>query len=332
LSGLVLPPTSAQAGEVGARINAAVTKSDLGISVRRSVVRGAQIMDGIDGQWEQFSDRFRLGANRAGQADKPPPKNIPPLKPLDSQLAAKLVELSDETFVSLSKVSSKDLEAQIRKVVATVAPSFERSGLQIQAIDAETPRNGEEFNFLCYAHYKAYTDLIIDQKLDFRRFQSDYERSMGERIRQMLMPDEKVLTKSPSGSLSDAKVRQIRWDDTKERLQSLSDTLIQRGLVSQIDMSYDKDDLSDWLDDAITDLQFNVALDGDVTLGSQILLQEQGFRLYPNFGRYAIRNLIQATIGRPIEITDYYMDTDYNSDPDKFQVKEVLLSIVLESA
>eukprot|EP00978_Attheya_sp_CCMP212_P043184 scaffold277581_cov28-Attheya_sp.AAC.1 len=55
-------PQISSAGEVGARLNAAVTQSDLGVSVRRSVVRGAQVMDKLDGQWEKFSDEFGLGA------------------------------------------------------------------------------------------------------------------------------------------------------------------------------------------------------------------------------------------------------------------------------
>lgn len=32
-----------------------------------------------------------------------------------------------------------------------------------------------------------------------------------------------------------------------------------------------------------------------------------------------------------VQILDYYMDTDYNSDPDKFKVKELLLNVVLDS-
>lgn len=48
-------PQAASAGEVGARITRAVTQSDLGVSVRRSVVKGAQVIDSLDGKWEQFS-------------------------------------------------------------------------------------------------------------------------------------------------------------------------------------------------------------------------------------------------------------------------------------
>lgn len=336
---MVSQPNSAQAGEIGAKITAAVTKSDLGISVRRSVVKGAQIMDGIDGQWEKFSDKFGLGSNRARQADKPLPKQIPPLQPLDGVLASQLLESSDKTFVALTKISFNELDKQIDKVTFTVSPSYVRSGLNIKEIDAKNPRNGDEFNFLAYTHFKAYTDLILEQKIDFRSFQKTYEAQMGEQVERLLLPNDTTTLSSSSlqstklsGSLSDPQVRQARWNFAQERLQRVYNALVQRGLVAQIDTSYEKDDLADWLDDAISDLKFNVALDGDVTLSTQILLQEQGFRLYPNFGRYAVRNVLEKCLGTDaVEITDYYMDTDYNSDPDKFEVKEVLLSIVLES-
>ena len=330
-SGTLLSPGVARAGEVGARITAAVTKSDLGISVRRSVVKGAQIMDGIDGQWEQFSDRFGLGSNRARQSDKPLPKVIPPPQPLDGPLAAQLLDLSDQTFVALTKISFVELDKQIDSVMFTVAPSYERSGLDVSAIDAKRPRNGEEFNFLAYAHFKAYTDLILERKIDFRKFQNDFEEQVGSQVQKLILTnDDSSWSQFFAGKLSDPQVRRTRWTATEERLRRFTDALVQRGLVAQVDISYDKDDLTDWLDDAMLDFQFNVALDGDITLSAQVLIQELGFRLYPNFCRYGIRNILQESIGTAVEITDYYMDTDYNSDPNKFEVKEVLLSVVLQ--
>ena len=83
------------AGELGAKINAAVTQSDLGISVRRSVVRGAQVMDKLDGSWEKFSDNFGLGAERSKQGSRPKPKIIPDPLPLDIDIANALLLASD---------------------------------------------------------------------------------------------------------------------------------------------------------------------------------------------------------------------------------------------
>ena len=93
---VVVFPSPCYAGEVGARINAAITKSELGIAVRESVVRGAQVMDKVDGQWEQFSDKFGLGSARSKQDKKPTPKVIPDPLPLDTGLAKRIVEITDQ--------------------------------------------------------------------------------------------------------------------------------------------------------------------------------------------------------------------------------------------
>jgi hypothetical protein len=93
---LLVIPLPSYAGEVGARINAAVTQSELGVAVRESVVRGAQVMDKVDGQWEQFSDKFGLGTARSQQDKKPTPRDIPEPLPLDTRTAKRLVEITDQ--------------------------------------------------------------------------------------------------------------------------------------------------------------------------------------------------------------------------------------------
>lgn len=93
---VVVLPSPSYAGEVGTKINAAITKSELGIAVRESVVRGAQVMDKVDGQWEQFSDKFGLGSARSKQDKKPTRQLIPDLLPLDTEIAKRLVEITDQ--------------------------------------------------------------------------------------------------------------------------------------------------------------------------------------------------------------------------------------------
>ena len=85
-----------EAGELGAKITKAVTQSDLGISVRKSVVKGAQIADQLDGKWEKFSDTYGLGAERSKRDARPKPKDIPPLQPLNSDIATLLLQASDK--------------------------------------------------------------------------------------------------------------------------------------------------------------------------------------------------------------------------------------------
>jgi hypothetical protein len=93
---LVVLPSPSYAGEVGAKIYAVITKSELGVAVRESVMRGAQVMDKVDGQWEQFSDRFGLGSARSKQDKKPTPKVIPNPLPLDTGIAKRVVEITDQ--------------------------------------------------------------------------------------------------------------------------------------------------------------------------------------------------------------------------------------------
>ena len=80
---------------------------------------------------------------------------------------------------------------------------------------------------------------------------------------------------------------------------------------------------------------------GDITLQTQLLLQELGYRLYPSFGRWALQQQLMACFRRDnnnsdgkdgvtISIDDYYMDTAYNSNPDLFEVRQILLNVVLQ--
>jgi hypothetical protein len=105
-------PQEARAGEVGARITKAVTTSELGISVRRAVVQGVQVADSIDAQWEQFSDRFSIWVQHEitmhpitnklpfffAKDDLPNPQHHQP--PLDVNVASKLLEISNQAFLS----------------------------------------------------------------------------------------------------------------------------------------------------------------------------------------------------------------------------------------
>lgn len=173
LLGSTLLTQPSNAGEVGARINKAVTQSDLGISVRRSVVKGAQMMDQIDGKWEKFSDDNGLGSERFKQQPRPKPREVPDLKPLNLEMAKQILELSDEAFQSSTGVSSNMLLSQIEQVDGKVRKSFERSGLDLSG-GVMTPK---AFNYYCYIHFKAYCDLIIDQKLTFNR--KSFEGALG---------------------------------------------------------------------------------------------------------------------------------------------------------
>jgi hypothetical protein len=333
----LLHPLACDAGEVGARITKAVTQSELGLSVRRSVVEGAQIMDRIDGAWESFSDRFSLGEARSKRPGKPAPKIVHEPLPLDGRVAIQLLQYADDTFLRLTRLSSRDLDDQLERVRTSVRPSFERAGLVL--VDDESPpgtatiiSTGPQFNFESYVHYKSYSDLILSRTIDFSGpVRKEFERVMGSKVLSLLLPSGTTKTASSSGLVSkEAKAASLK--QSLDAIDRLGRSLMDKGLVSSVDVSpLDVVDVEDW-SEGLSDLSWSVALDGDVTLGSQILLQEQGYKLiYPNYARYALQSILEGTLpaGTNVAVENYYLDTDYNSDPDKFQVKEVLLNIEL---
>ena len=249
---------------------------------------------------------------------------IPDPLPLDTATAKSLLAMADEVFLTLAKLSPEDLKSQIKKVSGVVRISFERSGLEFSSNEdpANNFANGPQFNYALYCHYKAYSDLIIEKGVNFSSFRPTFETQMGKRVISLLIPS---YSKPGITDTQDARLR-----NSLIAVDQLSDVLREKGFVGLIERSTISDDkIEDWLDD-MSDLEFSVALDGDVSQNAQILLQEQGFRFYPNFARYAVTQILQQP-GQKVSCLDYYFDTDYNSDPDKFEVKEVLLSCILES-
>lgn len=323
-STLIIAPSVCSAGEIGAKITKAVTESDLGISVRRSVVRGAQIFDGFDAKLESFSDQFRLGTARSERPGRPAGKVIPDPKPLDSAMAKRVLEIADTYFSKLANVGEADLAAQVANVVQTVMPSFARSGVAQEDMQIEVPTNGVQFNFAAYTHFKAYSDLILARQIDFSKFKQQFEQQVGQNVVAILLPDARDAFKQRSSNCA-------QFTACLERINQLCDALVDNGFVAAIDQApIDAEALKEWCDGA-DDLAWSIALDGDITLDSQMLLQEQGFRLYPNFARYAVQSVLQSAGAPEVSVMDYYMDTDYNSNPEKFEVKEVLLNIELTS-
>ena len=280
-------------------------------------------MDRIDGQWERFSDRYKLGKERSQRPDRPVPLVLPEPRPLDAMLSPRVLQCSDDTFLDLLRpvVSPTQLSQQIQIVGSAVQPAFVRSN----AYSADNP--AQQFNFDLYVHYKAYSDLLIQimanqsnmnkgsggSTFPLSQFLSQFQSRMGNEVLRLL----NVPSNSQLSSSLDAKLN---------ALDQFGQALVQTGWVAQVDHGRpNREQIQDWQDDG-DDLVWTMALNGDVTLGTQILLQEQGFRLYPNLGKFAV----QSILGPSSTVDDYYMDTDYNSDPDQFEVKQVLLNIQLE--
>jgi hypothetical protein len=339
---IVISVAPAHAGEVGARITKAVTTSDLGLSVRRSVVQGAQTMDSLDGKWEKFSDRFGLGAERNKKGQQP--KIIPPLKPLDTTLARQVLSTCDQVFCDVTGVSPSVLSKQVETVRALVKPSFERvAGTPLGDDDpslgsdndgsrtSSLMENADQFNFASYVHFRAYSTVLLSEKNmpDYRTFRRAFEEQCGTKLLALVLSTSPISASASASSLS----KKEQLAASLDQIQSVTTTLRDKGFVAATEVSYiDADLLADWQDD-LAELQFNVALDGDATQNAQILLQEQGYNLIPSYTKFLLRPIFLsgAIKDQTLTIEEYYMDTNYNSNPDLFQVREVLLNIVLES-
>ena len=86
------------------------------------------------------------------------------------------------------------------------------------------------------------------------------------------------------------------------------------------------EDFADGLDTTIT-----VAVDTDVFQSSTILLSEQGFRLFtPSLTSFLSQYIFSTLPKTTTDVTEYFMDTSYSSDPEKFEVKQVLVNCELK--
>jgi hypothetical protein len=364
---LVLPVANAN-GEVGRRITQAVTTSDLGVAVRTNVVKSAQVIDTLDGKWEQLSDKYNLGNARLKAGSKPKSKVIPDRRPLNIDVASRTIQLSDKAFLQAignGQVSQKQLDSEVQRVANLVKVSYERSELvQFDSdidIDLLKFQNAQQYNFVTYCHYRSYAELYTRLEKEyktttttttsktttttatttlptFNTVRKSYEKMLGDDLVSLLK-----LQETAASSSSSSKKLEQRLELALQQIDVMGDWFVNNGFVAAFDRSkVDKDILQDFVD-GDTDLEFSVALDVDATLQSQLLLQEQGYRLYPNWGRLIVQSILQQALmdGNDVEsgdaaddssaavvsVMDYYFDTDYNSDPNKFDVKEVLLSV-----
>lgn len=176
----------------------------------------------------------------------------------------------------------------------------------------------------------------MKQNISFPTFQKKFEATIGKSLFHLALKHDLSLSISPPPSM-------IQNIDSGLKMTDEVATLLQRkGLISSWERSNpSKDEIEDFISpmsyesfSATSDLQYSLALNGDKTLNSQILLQELGYRLYPAFGRWLVREgLLQCFFGvgeTVVSIDDYYFDTAYNSNPDLFEVKQVLLNIVIQ--
>mmetsp|Transcript_7749 Transcript_7749/g.17723 ORF Transcript_7749/g.17723 Transcript_7749/m.17723 type:complete len:337 (+) Transcript_7749:1-1011(+) len=316
--------------------------SPQGISraVRTSVVRGAQMIDKIDGKWERFSDDMGLGKARnqerrnlidagSNSIAKKIIKSEEDAGPFDEELSNLFLNACDETFVSnLEQTSSAALVERIERSEKLLRPSFFDSSPGSPGATKQ-----EEFNFRCYLHFRSFNEILVKEQVQFPAFRRRFELDLQSRLIQIALKEHPSMLGNipqPPSDLSDGLRSAL---DSTDRVANF---LLSKGVISSWERSVPPpEDLEDFVSLA-TDCPFSLALYGDATLGSQLLLQELGFRLYPAFGRWMVTESITRCFAKEggesvsLNVEDYYMDTSYNSNPDLFEVRQVLLNIALQ--
>jgi len=275
-----------------------------------------------------------LGAERSKRESRPKPKLVLERLPLDESAALFILDSADSVFLSLVPgLSKEELNQRIQRVNTLVRKSFERSaGLAFNETSPSTI-TAFEFNFLSYVYFKAFSDILVEKKVNFGPFRMALENKLGDKIVKIIStapskerdPDNAVIN-STSSTLRKKMTLAL------ENVDRLMQDFRNKGLIAVSERSQiSEEQVADWSED-LSDLQFSLAIDGDCTMNAQVLLQEQGIRLYPDYVRLAVASCIRNTLsGLPLTVTsdEYYLDTDYNSDPDKFEAKQVLLNIVI---
>jgi hypothetical protein len=348
--------------------------------IRRSVVRGAQLIDTVDGAWERFSDDFGLGSKRnlpkrnvidaGGNAvtKKFVTSSKLPLSFFDETFALGILRLCDEAFLQCltyqqpqQTMNKVELNEQIDQLKQYLRKSFFSSSNDNHA----PPSREEKYNFDCYIHFRVYNEILIKQNVIFPPFFKAFEQMIGTSILQFAIQQQQYHSGVASSSLAQSLNNALSVTD------NIATLLQTKGLITSWERSIPLDDtMEDFVDDnnedsAIIsntmDLTYSLALNGDITLNSQLLLQELGYRLYPSFGRWMVNEAIfqcfmshlptvaslsingnnryegynnnnssSSTAKIIVNIDDYYMDTSYNSNPDLFEVKQILLNIVIQ--
>ena len=244
-----------------------------------------------------------------------------------------------KAFVSITGIDENLLRDKIKKIDSSVRKSFERAGTSFESNDQQIPLTGSQYNYFCYIHFRAFSDILIENKVNFKLFLKEFESKMGDAFVKIVLSGTDnsngvVTSLSSIESLTSPSSLKQKLAAAVQKLDAINTLVRENGLVALAERSeLDSEKVDDWAND-LSDLQFSISLDGDTTQSAQILLQEQGYRLYPDLIRYGVTTVLKAELGasmQSISADEYYMDTDYNSDPDKFSVKEVLLNIVIES-
>ena len=259
-----------------------VTQSEVGKSVRGSIVRGAQFADKLDLRWERFSDSLRdekkcdprtnrrmfdNGFRRDGTPIGNPVLGAlctpEPLNSFDTATASVVMGLGKEAAAEALSVDSAALAKKQQQIQQLIKPAFERAA---KSVDDDTQGvQRQEFNRDLYAQMRAYGEFVPSRETSRK-----VERTWGDKLLAKLAPgaDRKDYT-SPFPKPDDTEFQPYDEGALLDALGAVSvalNKLQAGGLIGHWEISIPEDDY--W--NVVT-----VAIDDDISIGGQILGRER---------------------------------------------------------
>mmetsp|Transcript_7023 Transcript_7023/g.20758 ORF Transcript_7023/g.20758 Transcript_7023/m.20758 type:complete len:300 (-) Transcript_7023:90-989(-) len=263
---------------------------DVYVNVRRSIVRSAQIADGIDrwqkGRWEDF----RL------------PKSSPPnTRPL--QLTPVLKEtLRDASLSAYAAIrGSGDLSRVLRE--AEVEEYRKLSNREREQIAKDPDCLGAGFDFECFYTWTYFRRALPTDDLR-RRFNAE----LGSRVARALVP--------AAGS------RCASVEEAFKLAHLLLDRMAAGGAVGK-----DTWDQTDLVVEELSD-SFSILLARSAWLDASLKLQSGTERFFPDFVGSAVGHIFEEC-GTQTTHIEYYLDDAYRPEPDEYRPTQTLIQFTV---
>ena len=332
--------------------SAVVTQSDLGQSVRRSIVGGAKLADNLDLKMERFSDSlrdknkcdpvsnrrlfdngFRRDGTRIGNPVLGALCSPDPLRRLDvsdTGPANMILVLAEEAAADTLDVDRTVLGKQVDQVKDLVGPAFARAAAPTTTLSEEEERSEKSkqqvYNMDIYTRIRAYGQVLNEKKSSggrtaVREATRNFEKSWGGKIMTLLAPNADRKDFTSVYPAPDPRIEQSYDQGTLlDALGALSVTLNKMqegGVIGHWEISIPEDDYGEVV---------TIAVDDDITIGAQILSREQNQPI----GGSAVVGLVRHAMDDRAKIS-YTLDTflidPSTTDQELYNPTQLLVSL-----
>jgi hypothetical protein len=312
-----------------------VTQSELGRSIRKAVIGGAQMVDQVDLKWERFSDSlrdeakcdprtnrrmfdngFRRDGTRIGNPVLGALCSPEPLRQFDANISRVVRDAAkDATLSVFPAVDVKAYDDKVNQVQRLVGPSFARA---VSDTNDQQSLLRQAFNQDLYVELRAIGELTSSWTKEAVRA---FHVAWGEALLTTLAPNtsrENFI--SPFPKPDDADNQPYDEGSLLDALGRLSVALTKLqggGLIGHWEISIPEDD--DW--SVVT-----IAIDDDISIGGQILGKERGQPLDGS----AVNAMVRAAMDRTAKISfkmDVFFIDPTTTKQDLYNPSQLLISL-----